>query len=112
MNNEQRYQYFESGKLQRAIQVELLDWAGYWAEALPGEITDPLLLKQTKEAVNLILVDLGGVIRKVSRLAISYEVFKTAVPEGITDNDIRQVVVNIMATKLKWITGIEALPEE
>lgn len=111
MTNEQRYQYFESGKLQRAVQIELLDWAGYWADALPGEITDPLLLVQTKAAVNLILTDLSNMIRKVSRLAISYEVFKTAVPEGITDNDIRLVVVNIMATKLKWLTGIEELGE-
>jgi hypothetical protein len=111
MTNEQRYIYFESGKLQKATEIELLDWAGYWATAGLDEITDPLQKAQMKAAINLILSDLGMMIRKVSRLAISYDVFKDAVPEGITDNDIHTVIVNIMAFKLAWLTGIESVAE-
>lgn len=108
MTNEQRYEYFESGKLQKAVEIELLDWAGYWAAYFPGEITDPLQQRQTKKAIELILGDLGQMIRKVSRLAISDDRIKSAAPEGITDADIRTVVVSIMASKLAWLTGIEA----
>lgn len=112
MTNEQRYVYFESGKLQKATEIELLDWAGYWATAGLDEITDPLQKMQTKVAINLILSDLGNMIKKVSRLAISDDRIKSAVPEGITDVDIHLVVVGIMAAKLSWLTGIEKLPEE
>lgn len=114
MNNEQRYQYFESGKLQRATEIELLDWAGYWSQpgVIDAEISDPLQKAQTKSAVNLILTDLSMMIRKVSRLAISDDLFKTAVPEGITEADIKTVITAIMATKLSWLTGIEEIPEE
>ena len=111
MTNEERYIYFESGKLQKSTEIELLDWAGYWTTAGLDSVTDPLQKAQMKAAINLILNDLGMMIRKVSRLAISDDLFKTAVPEGITDADIRQVVVSIMASKLAWLTGIEALPE-
>ena len=109
MTNEQRYEYFESGKLQKATEIELLDWAGYWATAGLDEITDPLQKAQMKAAINLILSDLSMMIRKTSRLAISYDVFKDAVPEGILDSDIHTVIVNIMATKLSWLTGIESV---
>ena len=111
MTNEQRYIYFESGKLQQAVEIELLDWAGYWAGAFPGEITDPVQQIQTKAAINLILSDLSTMIRKVSRLAISDDRIKAAVPEGITEADIRTVVVSIMANRLPWLTGIEEVEE-
>ena len=111
MTNEQRYIYFESGKLQKATEIELLDWAGYWATAGLDEITDPLQKAQMKAAINLILSDLAMMIRKTSRLAISYDVFKESAPEGVTDHDIHVVVVSIMASKLAWLTGIETVPE-
>ena len=107
MTNEERFEYFESGKLQRSVQIELLDWAGYWAAAYPGNIEDPVLLAQTKAAINLIFSDLAGMIRKVSRLAISDARIKDAMPEGITDTDIKAVVTSIMTNRLAWLTGIE-----
>ena len=111
MTNEQRYCYFESGKLQQEVEIELLDWTAYWAGAFPGGITDPLQQAQTKAAINMILCDLGTMIRKVSRLAIADDRIKSAVPEGITDADIRVIVVSIMANRLSWLTGIEEVEE-
>lgn len=50
-------------------------------------------------------------VQKVSRLAISYDVFKTKTAEAITDEDIRLTVVNIMANKLEWLTGVTSIPQ-
>ena len=112
MTNQERYTYFESGVLQRATQMELLDWAGYWTTEGLDEITDRLQKEQTRVAINMILTDTGNMTKKVARLAISYEVFKTKAAADITDEDIRLTVVNIMANKLVWLTGISSVAEE
>lgn len=112
MNNRERYEYFESGKLQRAVQIELLDWAGYWAEFWPDGLDDELLKLQTKEAVSRILSDLATMTKKVSRLAISADAIKSADPDGVTDAIIHTVVVQIMARRLAWLTGITEVPPE
>jgi len=113
MNNNERYEYFNSGQLQRSVQMELLDWAGYWTTAGLDEITDPLQRQQTRVAINMILIDQGGgMVAKVSRLAISADVFKTKSASAVTDEDIRAVVVSIMANKLEWLTGVTSLPPE
>ena len=112
MTNQERYTYFESGVLQRATQMELLDWAGYWTTEGLDEITDRLQKDQTRVAINMILTDTGNMTKKVARLAISYEVFKTKAAADITDEDIRLTVVNIMANKLVWLTGISSVAIE
>ena len=109
MNNEQRYYYFESGKLQRAVEIELLDWAGYWATVGVESITDPLQRAQTKQMILLILRSLPEYIKQAARLAISYDEIKNAVEP--TEANIHSVVTNIMTFKLGWLTGITSIPE-
>ena len=103
MNNTERFEYFESGALQKSAQMELLDWAGYWMTAGLEPIEDQLQREQTRVAINMILVDGGQLVQKVSRMAISYDVFLTKTAEQITDADIRTVIVNIMAANTKII---------
>ena len=112
MTNEERYEYFNSGALQRATAIELLDWAGYWATAGLDSITDPLQKEQTKAAIRMILNNLGGTNKIVSHLAISYDEIKNAGVGQVTEAIVKGIVTNIMAFKLAWITGITALPEE
>lgn len=112
MTNQERYTYFESGVLQRTTQMELLDWAGYWATEGLDEITDRLQKEQTRVAINMILTDTGNMTKKVARLAISYDVFKTKSAAELTDEDIHLTIVNIMANKLMWLTGISSVAAE
>lgn len=112
MNNSERYTYFESGELHRAIAIELLDWAGYWATAGLDEIIDPLQKLQTREAIRRILTELGQTNKIVASLAISYDEIKNAQVGQVTPAIIKGIVNNIMAFKLAWITGISKLPEE
>ena len=104
MDNQERYNYFNSGILQRSVIIELLDWAGYWTTAGLDSITDPLLKEQTKYAINMILNDLGHTSKVVSHMAISYSDIKDAIEP--TEQNIHNVVTNIMSFKLEWITGI------
>ena len=106
MTNHERAMYFESGQLQEAVQIELLDWAGYWTTAGLDEITDPLQKAQTAEAIRLILNDLQYMDKVVSELAISDSAIKEAPMGGVTESMIKSAVTSIMANKLAWITGI------
>ena len=109
MTNGERYAYFEGGKLQEAVEMELLDWAGYWTTAGLDSITDPLQKAQTAEAIRLILNDLGYMVKVTAELAISDDAIKSAEPDGVTEAMIYGAVTAIMANKLAWITGITAL---
>lgn len=111
MNNKERYEYFNSGELQRATAIELLDWAGYWATTGLDEITDSLQKEQTRQAIRMILTNLGSTNKIVSHLAISYDDLKNVEANHITDTIIRTIVTNIMTFKLEWVTGIRELPE-
>lgn len=111
MNNRERYDYFNSGDLQRKTAIELLDWAGYWTTAGLDEITDPLQREQTRQAIRMILTNLSGTNKIVSHLAISYDAIKEAEVGHVTDAMVRGIVTNIMAFKLEWITGLRELPE-
>ena len=110
MTNQERFEYFESGKLQRAVEVELLDWAGYWTTEGLDEITDPLQKAQTEQMIRLILRSLPEYIKQVSRLAISDSAIKTAESDP-AESVIHTVVVGILATKLAWLTGISTVAE-
>ena len=112
MNNRERFNYFESGELQRATQMELLDWAGYWTTEGLDEITDPLQKEQTRVAINMVLSDLPTMVKKVSRLAIADDIIKATPVGGVTEEMIRTIIVAIMANRLEWLTGISTLPEE
>lgn len=111
MTNEERFIYFESGKLQRAVEIELLDWAGYWTTAGTGSIEDPLQRAQTDAMIRMILRSLPECIKQVSRLAISEDAIKTSTGDP-AESVIHTVTVSILARKLAWLTGIESLPEE
>lgn len=111
MTNQERWQYFESGELQRVTAVELLDWAGYWTTEGLDEITDPLQKEQTRQAIRLILTELSRTIKIVASLAISDDAIKACDPDNVPESVIHTVIVSIMARKLEWLTGITALPE-
>ena len=89
MTNQERWELYESGELHRAIAVELLDWAGYWASAGVDGIQDELLRAQTKQAVNIILTDLSYANKVVASLAISDASFKNLTQEEITETIIK-----------------------
>lgn len=110
MTNQERFIYFESGILQRSVEMELLDWAGYWTSVGTSGITDPLLRLQTNTMILLILRNLPEYIKQVSRLAISYSEIKDAVEP--TELNIHNVVTDILSFRLAWLTGISSLPEE
>ena len=105
MNNQERFEYFESGKLQRAVEIELLDWVGYWTTAGTGSIEDPLQREQTNHMILEILQALPEQISMVSRLAISYDEIKVATGDP-SEATIRGIVTNILTFKLAWLTGI------
>ncbi len=109
MTNQERFEYFESGKLQRAVEIELLDWAGYWTTAGTSGIGDPLQRVQTDAMILLILRSLSECIKQVSALAISHDEIKTAAGDP-SETVIRGIVTNILTFKLSWLTGITELP--
>ena len=110
MTNEQRFNYFESGKLQRAVEMELLDWVGYWTTMGLDSITDPLLKAQMEQMILLILRSMPEYIKQVSRLAISYPEIKDAVEP--TEANVKSAVTNILTFKLSWLTGIKEIQSE
>ena len=94
MNKQERFDYYNSGKLQPVVQVCLLDWLNYWANAdIDTEITDPLLLKQTKAELNLLLNDLSSQTTQVSMLVFGNNRISEAEEEAITETLINTVVV-------------------
>lgn len=109
MTNHERFAYFESGQLQEAVEIELLDWAGYWTTAGLDSITDALQKEQTAEAIRMILNDLGYMVKVTAELAISDSEIKNAEPDGVTESMIYGAVTAILANKLAWITGITAV---
>ena len=112
MNNTERFEYLNTPFFRETIQMVLLDWAGYWTTSGLEPITDLLQKEQTRVAINMILVDGGSMVQKVSRLAISADVFKQKSADEITDADIKLVNDGIMASKLEWLTGVRSLPPE
>lgn len=110
MTKSERYDYYNSGKLQPIVQVCLLDWLAYWTSAdIEAEITDPLLLAQTKAEIRLLLGDLNGMTQKVAELAMGEEQIRTSAEPS--ESDINTAVVTIMATRLRWLTGIESIAD-
>lgn len=108
MNKQDRFNYYNSGKLQPVVQVCLLDWMNYWVNTnIEEEITDPLLLQQTKAEINLLLNDLNTQTQKVSEIVFSDSRIVEVVEEDITETLINTVVVSVMANCLRWLTGIE-----
>lgn len=112
MTNQERWQYFESGELQRVTAVELLDWAGYWTTEGLDEITDPLQKEQTRQAIRLILTELSYTIKIVASLAISDEAIKSCPVDNVPESVIHTVIVGIMARRLEWLTGITEITVE
>ena len=110
MTKQQRYDYYNSGKLQPVVQVSLLDWLNYWANAdIEAEITDPLLLAQTKAEIGLLLTDLANQTTQVSMLVFGDSRIAEAEEEAITETLINTVVVSVMSNCLRWLTGIESV---
>ena len=113
MTSEERWAYFNTGVLQSMTAIELLDWAGYWTMEGVDSIENALLKQQTKIAIDRILTDLGYMNKVVSNLAISYEEIQNAPSTAaITQSMIHSIVVNIMATRISWLTDLFELPEE
>lgn len=108
MNNKERWEYYESGELQRIVAVQLLDWAGYWTTAGLDSIEDDLQKEQSRQAIKMILEDLSYAVKVVTAMLISDPVIKNGIPGYISENDIYTAVVSIMASRLEWLTGITA----
>lgn len=110
MTKQERFEYYNSGKLQPVVQVCLLDWMNYWVNTdIEAEITDPLLLAQTKAEINLLLNDLNNQTQKVSEIVFGDSRIAEAEESAITETLINTVVVSVMANCLRWLTGIEAI---
>lgn len=110
MNKQERFDYYNSGKLQPVVQVCLLDWMNYWVNTdIEAEITDPLLLAQTKAEINLLLNDLNNQTTQVSMIVFGDSRIAEVEESAITETLINTVVVSVMANCLRWLTGIEAV---
>ena len=108
MTKQERFEYFNSGKLQSVVQVCLIDWLNYWANAdIEAEITDPLLLAQTKAELNLLLNDLNTQTQQVSMIVFGDSRIAEAEESAITEALINTVVVSVMSHCLRWLTGID-----
>lgn len=112
MTNQERWQYYESGQLQRSVAVQLLDWVGYWTTTGLDEIIDPLQKEQTRQAIRLILTELSYTIKIVANLAISDEAIKSCPVDNVPESVIHTIIVSIMASKLEWLTGITEVTSE
>lgn len=108
MTKSERYNYYNSGKLQPIVQVCLLDWLNYWVNAdIEAEITDPLLLVQTKAEIDLLLGDLNMQTQKVSEIVFGDSRISGVSEDEITDELINTVVVSVMSKCLRWLSGID-----
>ena len=104
MTNEERWNYYESGVLQRAVAVKLIDWAGYWTNAGLDSIQSPLQKRQMRFCINQILTDLAYIIKIVSTIALSYPAIKDAtIP---TESQISTVVDDIMSFRIGWVADM------
>ena len=108
MTNSERWEYYESGALQRIVAVQLLDWAGYWTTAGLDPIEDDLQREQTRQAIKMILEDLSYAVKVVTAMLISDPVIKNGIPGYIPESEIYTAVVSIMASRLVWLTGVTA----
>lgn len=109
MNKRERFDYYNAGKLQPIVQICLLDWLAYWTTNGIDTIEDPLLRTQTAAVIDMLLTDLNGITAKVAELAMGEEQIKTAAEPS--ESDINTAVVAIMATRLRWLTGIDSIAE-
>ena len=110
MTKNERYEYYNSGKLQPIVQVCLLDWLNYWTSAdIEAEITDPLLLAQTKAEISLLLHDLNNQTAQVSMIVFGDDRIASAEEAAITEELINTVVVFVLSNCLRWLTGIESV---
>ena len=110
MTKQERFDYYNSGKLQPVVQVCLLDWMNYWVNAdIEAEITDPLLLAQTKAEINLLLNNLNTQTQQVSMIVFGDSRIAEAEESAITETLINTVVVSVMSNCLRWLTGIESV---
>lgn len=108
MTKQERYDYYNSGKLQPVVQVCLLDWMNYWVNTnIEEQITDPLLLAQTKAEINLLLNDLNSQTNQVSSIVFGDSRIAEVEESAITEALINTVVVSVMANCLRWLTGID-----
>lgn len=109
MTKQERLSLYESDELRQSIMIELFDWAGYWTTAGLGDITDPLLKEQTRQAISSILVDINYATKIIIGLIISEDVIKNKTINEITEQDIHSLVVSIMGNKLAWLTGVNEI---
>ena len=104
MTNQERWNYYDSGILQREVAVKLIDWAGYWTNAGLDGITDNVKKYQMRRMINDILNDMSIPIKTISTIAMSYPSIKDAVVP--TESDIPTVVDDILSFRLDWVTNI------
>lgn len=104
MNNRERWEYYESGELQRGVAVKLIDWVGYWTNAGLDSITSEVKKHQMRQVIYDVLHDISMPIKIVSTIAMSYPAIKDAVLP--TDQNISQTVDDILTNRLDWVTNI------
>ncbi len=112
MTKQERWQIYDTGAIHQMVAIELLDWAGYWAMAGVESIADDLQREQTKRAIRMILEDLAYCNKIVVGLVVSDADFMSATIEQVGENLIHQIVVGIMANRLRWLTDIDSVPQE
>ena len=112
MNKQERFNYYNSGKLQPIVQVCLLDWMNYWCNTnIEEQITNPLLLAQTKAEISLLLNDLNGQTQQVSMIVFGDSRIAEVEESAITESLVNTVVVSVMSNCLRWLTGIDSVAE-
>ena len=109
MTNHERWDLFESGEFRQIIGIKLLDWAGYWTTAGLDGIQDNLQKAQMKSAINMVVQDLGYVMKVVASLAVSDPAIVQS--EEVSEEMIGSVVTAIMSNKLLWVTGVDKVYE-
>ena len=111
MTNQERWNMYEDVVFRQSLGMQLLDWAGYWAAAGLDSITDPLQKAQTARAIEMIVQDLGYVLKIVASFVITDATIKAARVTQVTESMIYNAMVSVMANQLEWITGISELPK-
>ena len=109
MTDNERWELYEDGTFRQTIGIKLLDWAGYQT-IIDHSQESALVQAQKKRAIDMILQDLGYIVKIVSGLVISDPGIKQATPP-VTDELVKSIVDAVMQNQLAWITGIDSVPE-
>ena len=104
MTNEERWNYYESGILQRIVAVKLFDWVGYWTNSGIDGIQNQIQKYQMRHLIDDILNDMSLPIKRISTIIMSYPSIKDAVIP--TESDISAAVDDVLSFRLSWITNI------